>query len=180
MNGTDFGLNLRWGIARGILLGATFSVVLGASMLIRGRAVYGATTFPRTVAVTTILGFLGGLCVGSLRAFTRSSWGAVAVGSLGGVFAFAAIWIVAFGMDRSLSLPSLLGGALVGARASAMSRESGQASAGKQPTLTVLITLCILAAALLVAWWPMWHCSIGLWVPATPQCYSLWTPPSEQ
>ena len=82
--------NLRWGISRGVLFGAVFSVVLGLAILVRGSAAYGGATFPRIVAVTTILGFLGGLCVGSLRPFTRSSWGAAAVGSVGGVFAFAA------------------------------------------------------------------------------------------
>ena len=130
MTRTDVRDNLRWGITRGVLFGAVFSVVLGLAMLIRGSAVYGGATFPKSVGVTTILGFLGGLCVGSLRPFARSSWGAVAVGSVGGVFASAAIWIAAFGADRSLSLPFLLGGALVGARVSMMSHKPGQASAG--------------------------------------------------
>ena len=130
MTRTNVGDNLRWGITRGVLFGAVFSVVLGLAILIRGSAAYGGATFPRIAAVTTILGFLGGLCVGSLRPFTRSSWGAVAVGSVGGVFGFAAIWIAAFGTDRSLSLPFLLGGALVGARASMMSHKPGQGSAG--------------------------------------------------
>ena len=130
MTRADLRDNLKWGSRRGVLFGAVFSVVLGTAMLVRGSAVYGAATFPRIVAVTTILGFLGGLCVGSLRPFTRSSWGAVAVGSVGGVFGSAAIWIAAFGTDRSLSLPFLLGGALVGARVSMMSHKPGQPSAG--------------------------------------------------
>lgn len=130
MTGVDVRDNLRWGITRGVLFGAVFSLVLGLAMLIRGSAAYGGATFPKTVAVTTILGFLGGLCVGSLRPFMRYSWGAVAVGSVGGVFASAAIWIAAFGTDRSLSLPFLLGGALVGVRVSMMSHKPGQAPAG--------------------------------------------------
>jgi len=89
---TDERGTLRWGISRGVLFGAVFSVVLGLAMLIRGSAVYGGATFPKILAVTTILGFLGGLCVGFLKPFTRSSWGAVTVGSVGGVFAGAAIW----------------------------------------------------------------------------------------
>jgi hypothetical protein len=127
---TDERGTLRWGISRGVLFGAVFSVVLGLAMLIRGSAVYGGATFPKILAVTTILGFLGGLCVGFLKPFTRSSWGAVTVGSVGGVFAGAAIWIAAFGMDRSFSLPFLLGGALVGARVSIMSRRPEGASPG--------------------------------------------------
>jgi hypothetical protein len=128
MTGTDLRGNLRWGLTRGVLFGAVFSAVLGLAMLIRGSAIYGGTMFPRAVAVTTALGFFGGLFIGSLRSFARSSWKAVAVGGIGGVFAFAAIWIAAFGADRSLSIPFLLGGALVGARVSMMSH-TGQASA---------------------------------------------------
>ena len=129
MTTTNVRDNLRWGISRGVLFGAVFSVVLGLAIVVRGSAVYGGATFSRIVAVTTILGFLGGLCVGSLRPFTRSSWGAAAVGSVGGVFAFAAIWIAAFGADRSLTIPFLVGGALAGARASMMSHSPGQSSA---------------------------------------------------
>ena len=103
-----------------MLLGVVFSAVLGAVMFARGSAFYGQATFLRTVAVATTLGLLGGICVGFLKPLTTRQWGAVMVGSLAGIFAFAAVFIVVFGLDRSIILPAAFGGTLVGGRVGAL------------------------------------------------------------
>ena len=114
---TALGSDLGWGAKRGVLLGIVFSAVLGAVMFVRGSAFYGQAAFLRTVAVATTLGLLGGICVGFLKPLTTRQWGAVMVGALAGIFAFAAVFIVVFGLDRSIILPASLVGILVGGRA---------------------------------------------------------------
>jgi len=115
-----------WGAKRGVLFGVTFAVVLGVPMLIRGPAIYGGTTFLKIISVATSFGLVGGLCVGALRSFTTQYWSAVIVGSLGGVFAVAAVLTIAFGVDGSTILYSLVGGILIGARVGSMVWRKGQ------------------------------------------------------
>jgi len=115
-----------WGAKRGVLFGVTFAVVLGVPMLIRGPAIYGGTTFLKIISVATTFGLVGGLCVGALRSFTTQYWSAVIVGSLGGVFAVAAVLTIAFGVDGSTILYSLVGGVLIGARVGSMVWRKGR------------------------------------------------------
>jgi hypothetical protein len=111
---TSLRRNLGWGATRGVLLGFVFSVVLGIAMLIRGRVSYGQATFNRTLVVATVLGFLGGACVGLLKPLTTTRLGAAVVGSVGGIFGMAAVFIVIFGLDRFVIAPALAVGTLVG------------------------------------------------------------------
>lgn len=112
--------NIAWSVKRGVLLSVAFSITLGVAMLIRGPEIYGDATFLRTIGVTMTFGLIGGLCVGALDSFTTRYWGALIVGSLGGVLAFAAIFIVIFGFDPIVIRFSLVGGILVGPRVAAM------------------------------------------------------------
>jgi hypothetical protein len=124
------GTDLAWGAKRGALLGVVFCAVLGAAVLIRGRAVYGDRSLLWLAVVTISFGLLGGLSVGLARPFTQHYWGALIMGFLGGALTTAFCFALVFGiadlreMEPRFTIALVVGSIIVGLRTAGMMRRN--------------------------------------------------------
>jgi hypothetical protein len=124
----ELGTDLAWGAKYGLLLGALFSAVVVAGMLVRGPAVYGSTSFLRIVVLTITFGIFAGLFIGLLRPFTQRYWAMLTIAFVGGAITYAFVLVLTFGIDGlkdfepRLALGVVLGCTIVGLRATTLVR----------------------------------------------------------